>query len=352
LGRTEDVSGITGNIENMSDKGKTATIEELRSEVGFGCPVCRSPFLTWHHFDPPSHIEEHWRPEGIIAMCPLCHGEADEKTGRAGNYSPDELRAMKKADYSSRDVKGSFISWQKENLLVRVGGCYTDTSAPVICVNGIPQITLSKNGAGLLSLSFQLRNQQNETLVEMQDNWFLACPKNIHDMTVTPKTHDVTIWLDEEDVGLQLSFERITMDKLERVLEQDRKRSEKKTSGLMQSFTEHLPPDIQKMISDPQSMRLKMPRLDGLPPEIREAQLSGDPTGYIVKEWARKNCMMDDGLIPFLNFEQMAIYFHGERITIKDGVADFLDYCSAINNGTGAINLPCRCAVCSPQSTV
>src|SRR5438876_5358162 len=37
----------------MSDEGKSAAIAELRREVGFGCPVCRSPFLTWHLFDPP-----------------------------------------------------------------------------------------------------------------------------------------------------------------------------------------------------------------------------------------------------------------------------------------------------------
>ena len=53
----------------MSDKGKSAAIRTLRREVGFGCPVCRSPFLTWHHFDPPYHVEEHWRHEGMIALC-------------------------------------------------------------------------------------------------------------------------------------------------------------------------------------------------------------------------------------------------------------------------------------------
>ena len=47
--------------------------------------------------------------------------------------------------------------------------------------------------------------------------------------------------------------------------------------------------------------------------------------------------MMDDGLIPFLNFEQMAIYFHGERITIKDGIADFIYYCAAFGSGKGAM---------------
>jgi hypothetical protein len=53
----------------MSDKGRTAAIEILRKEVGFGCPICRNPLLTWHHFAPPSNVEHHWRPEGMIALC-------------------------------------------------------------------------------------------------------------------------------------------------------------------------------------------------------------------------------------------------------------------------------------------
>src|SRR4051794_36852278 len=92
---------VLSDGNHMSDVGKNAAIAELRREVGFGCPVCRSPFLTWHHFDPPVHGPRgtgmHWRPEGIIAMCPICHPDADEKGGSAGAYSTEELRAMKKS---------------------------------------------------------------------------------------------------------------------------------------------------------------------------------------------------------------------------------------------------------------
>ena len=35
----------------------------LRTEVGYGCPICRSPFLTWHHFDPPYSVRPHNDPE-------------------------------------------------------------------------------------------------------------------------------------------------------------------------------------------------------------------------------------------------------------------------------------------------
>lgn len=110
----------------MSDRGKSDSIRTLRREVGFGCPICRNPFLTWHHFDPPWHVEKHWRPEGIIALCLGCHASADGKGGHPGAYSADELRRLKTSPRSLDDVKAQFFDWRdKENLLVRVGGLYS-----------------------------------------------------------------------------------------------------------------------------------------------------------------------------------------------------------------------------------
>lgn len=306
----------------MSDQGKTAAIEELRREVGFGCPVpgCRSPFLTWHHFDPPWNVENHWRPEGIIAMCPLCHADADEKRGRPGAYSKEELRAMKTSNCSVDDVAGGFRAWQdKESLLVRVGGCYTDTSAPVILINDVPQISVSKNEAGLLSLSFELRNQNDDVLVKMEDNWFTAYPPNVHDMIVEPKTKLVKVWLGPEDIGLEFSFRRISMIDLDEILSRDRERAaEQCKETLAQMLPEHS--DFFEQVRGASS-------------------IAKDLVGGGVKGWAKEHCAMADGLIPFLDFEQMAIHFHGQRFTIKDGVAGSIYYSAAFGNGKGAINL-------------
>jgi hypothetical protein len=96
-------------------------------------------------------------------MCPLCHADADEKGERAGAYSKDELRSMKKSKRSSEDVKGHFPAWeQKKSLLVRMGGCYADTDSRLFSVNEIPQIVVARNEVGLLSLSFELRNRQDQ----------------------------------------------------------------------------------------------------------------------------------------------------------------------------------------------
>ena len=71
-----------------------------------------------------------------------------------------------------------------------------------------------------------------------------------------------------------------------------------------------------------------------------------DPVATGVKQWVTENCQMDDGLIPVLNFEQMAIYFHGCRIAIKDGISDFINYCACLNCG-GGYNLGCACQQCA-----
>lgn len=314
----------------MSDKGKTAAIEELRREVAFGCPICRKPFLTWHHFDPPEHVEKHWRPEGIIALCLDHHALADPK-GFGGNaYSPDELRAMKKKGYSAEDVKSHFPSWQgKKNVLVRMGGCYATPPATLLSVDGVPQISLKRNEAGLLALSFQLRNKDDAVLVEMEDNWFTAYPSNIHDMTATPKTHNVKVWLDKEDVGLEFSFRRISMDELDKMLTTD---SERANAGAKERTRQQhegmLPEDLNELLA----------MFD-----------SGQNKGHIgteVEKWVKDNCQMDDGLVPILNFEQMSIYFHGRRYTIRDGIADSWYYCLSLDCAT-AYNLVCSCPRCT-----
>src|SRR5260370_32940636 len=66
---------------------------ELRQEVGFCCPVngCGSPYLTWHHFDPPWRIEHHHRPDGMIALCRPHADKADYLS-----FTDDQLRALKR----------------------------------------------------------------------------------------------------------------------------------------------------------------------------------------------------------------------------------------------------------------
>jgi hypothetical protein len=93
----------------------------LRQEVLFGCPVesCGSPYLTWHHFDPPWREREHHDPAGMVAMCLQHHKEADVNA-----FSDEQLRKMKTDPYLRRSgspPEGTF-HWRREQLVVRAGG--------------------------------------------------------------------------------------------------------------------------------------------------------------------------------------------------------------------------------------
>ncbi len=270
----------------MSDKGKAAAIEVLRREVGFGCPICRSPFLTWHHFDPPWHKEQHWRVEGIIAMCGEHHDDADEKGGNAGAYSIAELRRLKKSKLSSDDVKAKFGMWQdKKSLLVRVGGCYTDTSGPIISVNEVSADHVQQERGGApVPVPGTSRNKDDAVLLKMEDNWLTAYPANVHDMSVPPKTKTVKVWVAEADVGLEFSFNRITMADLDELLRQDWGTAKKLIAERKREWMSTLPPEqrqaqefMEKTIREHLSEPIRLPPgAETMPELFRESFLAED----------------------------------------------------------------------------
>jgi hypothetical protein len=340
----------------VKDLGKNEAIRILRQEVGFGCPICRSPFLTWHHFDPPWHVEQHWRSEGIIALCPLCHGNADAKGSQPGAYSIPELRAMKHSAQSIDTVRAHMPTWQnKEHLLVRIGGCYTDTSGPIISINGVAQLRVKRAENDLLLLSFELRNANDEVIVSMEDNVFTAYPGNIHDMVIAPKSTSVKVWLGKDDVGLEFSFKRIMREDLAAVMAADLGRVKPEIQRIhSEAFArarhalQNLPPEILQAIEKDASTPFSPdPSIaEGMPEEIRRTFLTEDKVAWSVERWMKDN--IEEGEpIPFLNVEQMALWFHGNRWVIKDGIANFIRYSACFESPGGFVNLGCPCPACT-----
>ncbi len=142
----------------------------LRKEVGFGCPVrdCGSPYLQWHHFDPPWHVREHHDPDGMIALCGEHHDKAD-----AGAFTPAQLRQLK-ADGKARAsiVRGRF-DWMRNRLLVVAGGnfCY---ETPTICsLRGQRVIWLSRDDDGYLLLNVRMLSVSQEQRIRIGDNYWL-----------------------------------------------------------------------------------------------------------------------------------------------------------------------------------
>src|SRR5215207_2549038 len=93
-------------------------IRQLRQEVGFCCPVegCGNPYLTWHHFDPPWRVEEHHRPEGMIALCAEHASKADH-----GAFTDDQLRELKRIGRSRATEARARFDWIRRRVLGIVG---------------------------------------------------------------------------------------------------------------------------------------------------------------------------------------------------------------------------------------
>src|SRR5215210_6475176 len=92
LGELSRESQLTRPTEPKSRTPPVPVRRELAQEVGFGCPVegCGSPYLTWHHFDPPWSERQHHEAAGMVALCRAHHDAAD-----AGAYTKRDFYEMK-----------------------------------------------------------------------------------------------------------------------------------------------------------------------------------------------------------------------------------------------------------------
>ncbi len=93
------------------------------------------------------------------------HAEADNN-----NWPPERLRALKTQPRWAEDVKGSFPSWEHENILVRLGGNYIGGSELLVAIQGHPLVYLRRNANGLLALSFNLWDLDGTPLLRVLDN--------------------------------------------------------------------------------------------------------------------------------------------------------------------------------------
>ena len=153
-------------------------VRELRNEVGFGCPVsdCSNPYLEWHHFDPPWHIENHHNPVGMIALCTHHHKKAD-----GGAYTNDQLRAFKNNKAHAEKVKGQF-DWLRNNLLAVVGGnCYYET-LKILQIDGHDVVWFNRDEQGYLRLNVKMLSILPRERAVIEDSiWTnIGAPKDIN----------------------------------------------------------------------------------------------------------------------------------------------------------------------------
>lgn len=308
----------------------------LRQEVGFGCPVagCRQAFLTWHHFDPPWNMEQHHRPEGMIALCRQHHDAADR-----GVYSCGDLRNLKQSLSNSHPAIAN-LPWSKQEFLIRLGGCYTGGTAVAIALAGERAVWLRRGDNGHLLLSFQLLAADGSILALMEDNMFEADPKRLYDLEASTGGTRLKFWLSRRNIGLELTFERVTMGELSNMLEADRLLASPPLELLHTADNQEVDPD-----SKPKSNSAwfqELPSFQRLPEALRDSILSKDPTGTFVKRWVSNHCLDDEQRVPLLNFEKLVFFRGSKRVEIRNGIVTEglgIKYSAGFHSGVAAFNL-------------
>jgi hypothetical protein len=155
----------------MTRQPPAAVRHQLAEEVGFGCPVegCGSPYLTWHHFDPPWAAKQHHDPAGMVALCRDHHPEADK-----GAFTTEQLRDFKRVGRDRSRALGARFNWMRESLLAVVGGNFYYETPIAIRVNDIPVVWFNRDESGRLLVNLQMLTTSGEPRMLMLDNFWMT----------------------------------------------------------------------------------------------------------------------------------------------------------------------------------
>jgi hypothetical protein len=189
--------------------------DRLRREVNYGCPICRSPFLTYHHFAPtwePLHI--HHEP-GMIALCYRCHNFAD-----GGNYTTQYLKDLK--SNPPLTPPNGRLPWNAAKAFIMFGGNYFLTAEDKVFafrVDGKEVFSLRPADSGYLSINASIHNAAGELMCQIEGNDILPNLAALGDLTCSAQGKEIVISSRANDTLLSLMYDRKEEGELLSVIE-------------------------------------------------------------------------------------------------------------------------------------
>ena len=171
---------------------------QLRREAGFVCayPGCGEPYLEYHHFDPPWHVENHHRPEGMVAFCSNHHSRADA-------WTIEQIKIWKAK--SATDYVRAQVEWRREKTLFIAGSNVSIGCTSLLQVYGHDIIWLTSDDQGRALVNFDIRNALGKPAFQMRDSDWIAHP-TWDDIEVPPQGRSLQLRSDVSGIKLSLAF--------------------------------------------------------------------------------------------------------------------------------------------------
>lgn len=208
----------------------------LRAEVGYLCPApgCNSPYLTWHHFNPPYREGQSHEPTGIVALCLQHHKEADQ-----GAFSLEQLRGMKRIlEKGPRPMPAGHFNWRRDQLILEAGGNLLVRVQTLLQIGDRPIVWLSNDENGHQLLNMDVYGLDGRVLFQMRDNeWSTA--ELFDDLFCPPAADSIVLRVRSRDILLKLKFKSLTPPQLrEHLVRRERRGMESSARHLEQNVVQ------------------------------------------------------------------------------------------------------------------
>lgn len=194
----------------MNRKPPSNIIRKLSQEVGFACPVCGSPFLTWHHFDPPWKMRKHHNPEGMIALCPEHAAHAD-----GGHWTINQQRQLKRPLNLNERVQAAW-PWQPEKAVFMLGNSYYVGERALFSINGRRVISASRysqkefNHSSVM-LSVSLQDNTGKPILTLENNILSFHATHLVEVQCPPQSRFFEI-KSKSGESLKLQHKRLSLE--------------------------------------------------------------------------------------------------------------------------------------------
>lgn len=167
----------------------TNILEKLRKEVNFGCPVegCGSPYLMYHHFDPPWHEKQHHNPEGMIALCPTHAYQAD-----GCRWTINQLKEMKKNPYIKPGKINDVYNYLRRDIICDVGFIGYKVKN-ILEIDEERVIGFERDEDGYDRLNLLIRNEEDEPILIMENNFWIVYSGDVFDLRCSAQGRELEI---------------------------------------------------------------------------------------------------------------------------------------------------------------
>jgi hypothetical protein len=242
---------------------------------------CASPYLTWHHFDPP-HRGQHHDAAGMIALCLQHHKEAD-----SGAFTHDQLRDLKIDPFLKRAGAGPAgrFNWRREQFVLAAGGGLFIRCPVFLEMAGRPIVWLSADDAGNQLLNLDVWDADGVLAFAMRDNdWVVLSEPD--DLEAPPAAGSLIVRAPSKDLRVSVAFAASTAAQVEARL---RRREEDSVRHLSERYEQELTRLVAERAPDSYVATYRE--------MLERTRAEPDDRSHEVMDWIRRGWSGDDFVI-------------------------------------------------------